>query len=138
MIYLAFLQGQDIPDFGISTNMFIIIIVAGVLLITVVTIVPMIMVFRRVFGGIKQTNQLIATGEAAQAKILKMWDTGTTLNDNPQVGLLLEVHAINRSPYQVETKCFVSRLKIPQVQPGAIVNVKIDRQDTTKVALALA
>lgn len=138
MIYLAFLQGQDIPDFGISTNMFIIIIVAGVLLITVVTIVPMIMVFRRVFGGIKQTNQLIATGEAAQAKILKMWDTGTTLNDNPQVGLLLEIHAINRSPYQVETKCFVSRLKIPQVQTGSTVNVKIDRQDTTKVALELA
>ena len=138
MIYLTFFQNQDIPDFGISTNMFIIIIVAGVLLVTVVTIILMIMVFRKVFGGIKQTNQLLATGEAAQAKILKMWDTGATLNENPQVGLLLEVHAVNRSPYQVETKCFVSRVKIPQVQPGAVVNVKIDRQDAAKVALELA
>lgn len=137
MIYLAFLQGQDIPDFGISTNMFIIIIVAGVLLITIVSIIPMLMVFRKVFGGIKQTNQLLATGEAAQAKILKMWDTGATLNDNPQVEILLEVHAVNRSPYQVETKCFLSRVKIPQVQTGAIVNVKIDRQDAAKVALEL-
>ena len=137
MIYLAFLQSQDMPDFGFSTNMFIIITIAGVLLITLVTFVPMIVIFKKIFGGIKQTNHLLAKGEAAQAKILKMWDTGATLNDNPQVGLLLEVHAVNRSPYQVETKCFVSRVKIPQVQTGAVVNVKIDRQDAAKVALEL-
>lgn len=137
MIYFAFLQSQQMPDFRISTKMFIIIIVAGILLITVVAIIPSIMIMRKVFGGIKQTNQLLATGEAAQAKILKMWDTGTTLNDNPQVGLLLEVHAVNRSPYQVETKCFVSRVRIPQVQTGLTVNVKIDRQNGSKVALEL-
>ena len=137
MIYLAFLQSQEIPDFGISTNMLIILVVAGVLLVTVVAIIPSIMIFRKVFGNIKKTNQLLATGEAAQAKILRMWDTGATLNDNPQVGLLLEVHAVNRSPYQVETKCFVSRVKIPQIQTGAVVNLKIDRQNAAQVALDL-
>lgn len=136
MIYLAFLQSQEMPDLG--TNMFVILMVAGVLLVTVVAIVPGIIMVWKAFGGIQQTNQILATGEAAQAKILKMWDTGATLNDNPQVGLLLEVHAVNRSPYQIETKCFVSRLRIPQVQPGAVVNVKIDRQDEAKVALELA
>lgn len=138
MIYVVFLQGQDISDIGISTNMITIIVVAAIALVLIVTIIPMLLVFRKVFGNIKQTNALLASGEPAQATILKMWDTGATLNDNPQVGLLLEVFAVNRLPYQIETKCFVSRLKIPQVQPGAVVAVKIDRQDATKVALDLA
>lgn len=136
MNHLAFFQ--DIEILGMSPGMFTIIIVVAVLLITAVSLIPMVIVFKRVFGGIKQTNALLASGEPAQAKILKIWDTGTTLNDNPQIGMLLEVYAVNRSPYQVETKCFVSRLRIPQVQPGSVVNVKIDRQDTAKIALDLA
>ena len=138
MIYLTFFQNQVIPDLGISTNMIIIIVIAFVALLILVTVVPSLMVVRKVFGNLSQTNALLTSGEPAAATILKMWDTGTTLNDNPQVGLLLEVHPVNRSPYQVETKCFVSRLKIPQVQPGAVVAVKIDRQNAMNVALELA
>ena len=136
MFVLMFLQNQNPFDFFSSGTLTIVIIVA-VILIILVSFLPMIIIFRKVFGGIKKTNQLLATGEAAQAKILRMWDTGATLNDNPQVGLLLEVYAPNRLPYQVETKHFVSRLRIPQVQPGAFVNVKIDRQDAAQIALDL-
>jgi hypothetical protein len=132
-----FLQSQEIPGLGIGTGTLTVIIIAAVVLITLVSLIPMIVIFKRVFGGIKKNNTLLANGELGQAKILKIWDTGTTLNDNPQIGMILEVHAANRSPYQVETKCFVSRLRIPQVQPGAIVNVKIDRQDTAQIALDL-
>lgn len=108
------------------------------LIFTVATIIFVIFIFRRVFGGIKQQNQLLMTGEPAQATVLQLWDTGMKLNDNPQVGLLLEVRPANRQAYQVETKCFVSFLKLPQVQPGAIVHVKVDPADPTRVALALA
>ena len=90
------------------------------------------------FSNLARTQTLLTTGEPAQAKILRMWDTGTTLNDDPKVGLLLEVYSPNHAPYQVETKCYVSRLKISQVQPGNVVAVKIDRQDTSKIALDLA
>lgn len=138
MIYLTFFQNQGIPDLGISTNMIIIIVVAFVTLLIIITVIPSLMVVRKVLGNVSQTNALLTSGEPAAATILKMWDTGTTLNDNPQVGLLLEVHPVNRSPYQVETKCFVSRLKIPQVQPGAVVAVKIDRQNAMNVVLDLA
>lgn len=136
MTYPLLLQNQN-PFGFLDSGMLTIIIIVAVILIILVSFVPMIIIFRKVFGGIKKTNQLLATGEAAQAKILRIWDTGTTLNDNPQVGLLLEVYAANRLPYQVETKHFVSRLRIPQVQPGAIVNVKIDRQDAAQIALDL-
>jgi hypothetical protein len=106
--------------------------------ITVIVLVVMFVVFRRVFGGISQKNRLLTTGEPAQATVLRLWDTGVKLNDNPQVGLLLEVHPTSRPTYQVETKCFVSLLKLAQVQPGAVVNVKFDPVNPTKVALALA
>ncbi|MBA3806570.1 MAG: hypothetical protein H0X14_12775 [Acidobacteria bacterium] len=84
-----------------------------------------------------QAQTLIATGEPAQAKILRMWDTGTTLNDNPKVKFLLEIQPSGRAPYQAEVKCYVSRLRLPQVQPGNVIAVKIDRQDATKIALDL-
>ena len=137
MIYLAFLQNQNPADFFDASTLTI-VIAAAVVFVILVTIVPMLLIFRRVFGSLKQNQTLLATGEPAQAKILKMWDTGATLNDNPQVGLLLEVHRLDHTPYQVETKCFVSRLKIPQIQPGATVAVKVNPQDAAQVAVQLA
>ena len=137
MIHLAFLQTSNIPDFGISTTTIIIIAVAVVVLLLITTIPPLLMA-RRVFGGLKQTQTLLATGEPAQAQILQLRDTETTLNDNPQIEVLLEVRPLNRPTCQVQTRCYVSRLRIPQVQPGAIVAVRIDPQNPSNVALQLA
>jgi hypothetical protein len=106
--------------------------------ITVVVLVFVFLVFRKVFGGIAQNNALLTRGEPAQATVLQLWDTGVSLNDNPQVGLLLEVRPQNRPAYQVQTKSFISRLKVSQVQTGAVVAVKVDPTDPAKVALDLA
>ncbi len=130
MIHLAFFQNQDTPE--IVT----VIVVAAVGIVLVVTFL-LLLNLGKDFSNLARTQVLLTTGEPAQAKILKMWDTGTTLNDDPKVGLLLEVYSSNHAPYQVETKCYVSRLKISQVQPGNIVAVKIDRQDASKIALDL-
>ena len=105
--------------------------------ITVVVLVFVFLVFRKVFGGIARSNALLVNGEPAQATVLQLWDTGVSLHDNPQVGLLLEVHPQNRPAYQVQTKSFISRLKVSQVQTGAVVAVKVDPTDPAKVALDL-
>jgi hypothetical protein len=68
----------------------------------------------------------LARGVPAEAVILKISDTGTTINNNPVVRLLLEVHPPNQPPFQAETEQLLSRLQIPQVQPGATVQVKYD------------
>lgn len=81
MIYLTFLQNQVIPEIGISTNMLIVIVCAIIALVIIVSLVPSVMIFRKVFSNPAQTNVLLTSGEPAQAAILKMWDTGTTLND---------------------------------------------------------
>ncbi|SRR5258708_2807364 len=121
------------PDLS---SMFVMPLVLGIG-ITVFTLVIIFVVFRRVFGMVGASNQLLATGEPAQATILRMWDTGTRLNDNPMVGLALEVHPASRPPYQVETRALVPLVKISQVQTGANIAVRFDPTDPSKVALVL-
>ena len=136
MIAVTILQDQIPADFGLSAGLIIVIIIVTVLAIAI----PLFFAFRvmrKVFGGMAQTQALIANGMPAQATILRMWDTGTTVNDNPLVGLLLEVRPQDRPAYQAQTQSLVSRLKIPLVQTGATVPVRFDPADPTKVALDL-
>ncbi|HJZ49984.1 MAG TPA: hypothetical protein VKE41_22570 [Roseiflexaceae bacterium] len=98
----------------------------------VITVIVLVWVrkFMRNMTGANITN-----GMTAQATIVRIWDTGTTINDNPVVGLVLEVRPQNMPPYQAEAKSMIPRLSIPQFQPGAIVPVKIDPQNQARVAL---
>ncbi len=75
----------------------------------------------------------IKNGMTAQAKVLKVWDTGTTINDNPQIGLLLEVAPSMGSVFQAETKTIVSRLNAALVQPGIAATVVYDPQNPKRI-----
>lgn len=79
-------------------------------------------------------RSLQQNGLSAEATILKIWDTGTTINENPVVRMLLEVRPPGGTPFQAETERLIPRLQVPQVQPGAVVAVKFDPQ-TNAVAL---
>ncbi len=85
--------------------------------------------------GETEANKIRAIGEPAKAKVLKIWDTGITVNQDPVVGFLLEVHPEERPVYQAETQGIISRLDIPQIQPGAILQVKFDPNNPSRVAL---
>jgi len=86
-------------------------------------------------SGVSEARELQKTGEQAQAKIIRIWDTGMTVNDDPVVGFLLEVYPEGQPAYQAKTKLRISRLDIPRVQPGLIVPVRIDPNDHRRVAL---
>ena len=70
----------------------------------------------------------IRDGVTTEARVLKVWDTGTTVNDDPQVGLLLEFTPAGGTLLQVEAKTLVSRLQAALVQPGISAEVKYDPQ----------
>lgn len=70
-----------------------------------------------------------------QAKVLKVWDTGVSINDNPQVGLLLEISLVGGIPYQVEAKTVVSRLNASLVQPGITAEVMVDPQKPQRMQI---
>ncbi|HEX8246900.1 MAG TPA: DUF3592 domain-containing protein [Pyrinomonadaceae bacterium] len=123
------LANQSLSGTIFGYFIFILVIFLSVIL-PLMFIVPTILNWRK-------NRRLLRHGEPAQAKILKIWDTGVTVNDNPQVGLLLAVYPENRDPYQAETKKVISRLQIPQIQIGASVEVRYDRQNPLEVALVI-
>jgi hypothetical protein len=124
---------QDIVNNAMSSAMTSIAITVGIsLLLTVVVIV-----FVRRYIGRMTGADLRTSGITAKATILRLWDTGTTVNDNPVAGMLLEVQPPSGQPYQVETKSLIPRLATAQVQPGAVIQVKIDPAKRERVVVDL-
>jgi len=86
-------------------------------------------------AGLSQAKELRKIGRPAQAKILEISDTGWTVNDDPVVAFLLEVYPGEQEPYQARTKIVISRVHIPQFQPGATVPVRIDPKNPDRISL---
>jgi hypothetical protein len=85
--------------------------------------------------GVAQADHLERSGTRAEATVLEIWETGMSVNHDPVVGFLLEVHPQDGEPYQARTKLLISRLSIPQIQPGALLPVRFDPQDPARVSL---
>lgn len=85
--------------------------------------------------GVSKTRELQKHGVEAEATIVKVWDTGMTVNEDPVVGLLLEVRPSGGDSYQAETKALISRIDVPQFQPGNVVPVVYDPKDPKQVAV---
>jgi hypothetical protein len=77
----------------------------------------------------------IKNGVTAQARVTKVWDTGVSINDNPQVGLLLHVTPSMSAAFDVEAKTLVSRLNAALVQPGITVEIKYDPQNPKRLQI---
>ena len=107
--------------------------IAGIMLIVSVTAGGCALADR--ISGVSDAKALQETGEPAEAEIIKIWDTGMTVNDDPVVGFLLEVRPAGKPIYQAETKLRISRLAISRFQPGAVVPVRIDPRHPKHVAL---
>ena len=73
-----------------------------------------------------QNRSVRSEGLPARAKILKIYDTGTTINQSPVVGMVLEVHPPGGSVFQAEIEQLISRLEMPMIQPGMEIEVKYD------------
>ena len=68
-------------------------------LITVVTLVSMGAVMFFVFKAIRPDPTIMKSGISAQATIQNVWQTGTYVNNSPQVGMQLEVRPPSGVPY---------------------------------------
>jgi hypothetical protein len=81
-----------------------------------------------------RNRRLLKGGQRGEAEVLAIWDTGTTVNQNPVVGLRLKVHPMAGSPFVAETERLIPRLMVPQIQPGSRLPVRYDPR-TRSVAL---
>ncbi len=92
-------------------------------------------VFRIFLGPNVRQKRLLANGLAAKAKIIDISDTGVTVNQNPMVKFLLEVQPADGKPFQVTVKSIISRLDVPQFQPGVEVPVVYNPKNPKEVAI---
>jgi hypothetical protein len=87
-------------------------------------------------SGVTEAKRLHQTGTAASARILEIWDTGITVNEDPVIGMRVEITRPDGTTYTPSIpKSLISRLDIPRFQPGATVSVRIDPQNPDVVAL---
>jgi hypothetical protein len=87
------------------------------------------------YTGEDVNKKVRENGIPASATVLEIWDTGVRYNDNPVVGLLLQVTLLDGKTYQAETRNVISIVHICQVQPGSVLPVKVDPDNHSLVAL---
>jgi hypothetical protein len=118
------LAGRSISQLWQDKDLLPIIIVPVMLIVVGAAMIPFI---RTIFPA--QIKNAVET----RAKVLKVWDTGVSINDNPQVGLLLEFAPPGGNPIQVEGKTIVSRLNAALVQPGVTADIQYDPAKPTRL-----
>lgn len=94
--------------------------------------------FRNLTGGVDQ--QLLATGILARGEILAVAPSGTTVtigNGIPERNctFTLRVMMDGQQPFDATASQRVQELWIPQLQQGAVVAVRVDAADHSKVAI---
>jgi len=89
------------------------------------------------FSGRSDSCEILRIGTAATAQIVRLIDTGTTINNDPVVEFVLRVNPPDGQPYEARTKALVSRPDIPSVQPGRVAPVRFDSQMPSRVAIDL-
>jgi hypothetical protein len=110
-------------------------IIGGTCLITLITLAGTGALIWYIMKAMGPNRQILQTGIPAQATIRQVWQTGTYINENPQVGMQLEVRPPNGAPYVTNVNAVVPLINIPQFQPGAVVPVKISPTDASRVEL---
>jgi len=104
-------------------------------LVTVITLVSIGAVMFFVFRALRPDPTITKSGIPAQATIQNVWQTGTYVNNNPQIGFQIEVRPPTGVPYVTQATAIIPLVNIPQFQPGAVVPVKIHPTDPSKVIL---
>jgi len=120
-----------------------IVMTVGGLLVTVVVVGFALWSVFKIFGGLGKANaereRLLREGVQARAQLLAVQMGGMTMtvgvHRHLQLQLQLQVQMPGRPPYQTMLTTMVSELQIPQLQPGAMLTVRVDPRDGNKVAL---
>lgn len=90
-------------------------------------------------SGMSEIRALQGIGKPAEAEILRVWDTGITVNDDPVIGMEVEVRPDEGEPYAATiARTLVSRIAIPSFQPGAVIPVRFDPLHPERVAFDTA
>ena len=131
VVIFLFLRGNGIWAITSNTTgtnseggQWVVFIVPGILIIVGISLLP----FLRTLFPVTIKN-----GVTAEATVLSVWDTGVSINDNPQVGMLLDVRPSMAPAFQAQAKKLVSRINTGAIQPGMKVQVLYDPANPKRI-----
>ncbi|MBI5402257.1 MAG: hypothetical protein HY959_02565 [Ignavibacteriae bacterium] len=102
---------------------------------TAIFIIIFGLTFGRLYLRNRTRNRLLRTGRRARGKIIEVWDTGVTINNQPQIGMIIEVKPDTEMPFKAEVKQVISRLQTFYYQVGKNCIVRYDQNDKSTVAI---
>ncbi len=91
--------------------------------------------YKLLFAPMILASRLQKTGLPGKALIKEVHDTGVTVNNSPQVKLVLEVKGSLGQKYSTTLRTLVSRLQPQLYQPGMTVPVLIDPKNENNVVI---
>lgn len=108
-------------------------------LVVVATVVPSLYFVFRLLKGLHanaaEEARLMQFGAPAQGVIVAAQQTGTYVNNNPQVQFLVQVTPHGGAPYQTQLVKIVPMFEMAQYQVGTQVGVRFDPQNPMKIAI---
>jgi hypothetical protein len=85
--------------------------------------------------GARAKAALLATGLAGTGRIVSVRQTSVMVNNQPLIAIGLQVEVPGRVAYPVELKEIIPFIRLPQIQPGGTLAVKVDPQRPERVAI---
>ncbi len=90
------------------------------------------------YGNSKEAEEILRNGIPAIATIESIGETdkaSVTINDQPYLKLVFQIDDGRREPYQVEMNLLVPRARIPAFQPGNSFQVRVSREDESRIVM---
>lgn len=122
-----------------GTVLFTFAIIAFVM---VATIVPIVLVLKKLSGMSAANQRLLTQGVSANARIVQVGHTGMTVNDSPQLRITMEVtpppspgYRGMAAPFTAMASMLVPVYAMARVCPGATVPVRFDPAAPSNVAI---
>jgi len=84
----------------------------------------------------QKAQHLSVNGRPGSATITALRQTGTFVNENPEVEMDLQVTVEGMTPYSATHRQVIAMIAAPQFQPGATVPVKVDPAEPTSLIVA--
>lgn len=91
--------------------------------------------YKLLFAPMILASRLKKSGIARKAVIQEVRDTGVTINNSPQVKLVLELKNSSGQKYTTTIRTLVSRLQPDLYRPGMTVPVLVDANDDNKMVI---
>lgn len=133
MIFFGFQASpESLTDDGYPLKEFLYIMGAFFIIMPFISTVGVMLFYKRIND--RETN-LIENGLKGEAEIINREQTGTYINELPQVKFLLQVTSPYGDSYQMEYKDVVSMLDLNSINVGAKLPVYIDPNNEKNILL---